>query len=96
MNAENLRGDDCSDRETVENVDESFPDLDVASSFAFVVESVHCRATDSESAAQQGVRQRAKKGRLTPSNVCTFVVSSKEEEVFGILDLVAEEEKDSF
>lgn len=52
MNAENLRGDDCSDRETVENVDESFPNLDVAPSFALVIESIHCRVTDSKSAAQ--------------------------------------------
>ncbi len=72
MNAEDLGGDNGRDGQCVEDVDESLPDLDVDSSFAFVVESINAR------------------------DIGTLVIATKQEEVFGILDLVAEQKQDGF
>lgn len=52
MNAEDLGGDNSCYGEAVEHVDERFPDFNVAAPFAFVVESIDCRAVS-------GMRVRA-------------------------------------
>lgn len=49
MHAEDLRRNNCSNREAIEHVDKRLPHLDVTPSFAFVIESVYykhsvCRA----------------------------------------------------
>ena len=107
MDAEDFGGDDGGDGEAVEDVDECFPDFDVASSFAFVVESVHCnhrasqyfatgtRRRSSRSKARKRVEKKEVKGKTvrTSSDVGAFVIPSKKEEVFGVFDLVAQEEE---
>ena len=40
MDAEDFPGDDGGDRETIEDVDEGFPDFDRCAAFTFVVEAV--------------------------------------------------------
>ena len=70
MHSEDLLVDDGCDWEAVEAVCEGLPQLDVVSSFAFIVESVN---TIDRSA---------------------FVVSTKDEEILWIFDLVCQEQAD--
>lgn len=41
MNAKYFGGNDSGNGEAVENVNESFPCLDVTSSFTFIVKAIH-------------------------------------------------------
>ena len=41
MDAEDFGGYYCGDGETVEDVDEGFPDFDGCAAFAFIVESIN-------------------------------------------------------
>lgn len=70
MHSEDLLIDDGSDRQAVEAVCESFPELDVVSSLAFVVEAI------------DSIDRRA------------FVVSTKDEEILRVLDLVRQQQAD--
>ena len=66
MHGENLLINDCGDWQTVEAVGECLPQLDVVSTFAFIVKAIN---TIDRSA---------------------FVISSKDEKVLWILDLVCQ------
>lgn len=84
MDAKDLAGHDRRNRESVEHVDEGLPGFDVGAPFAFIVEAVdwlhrksaRCHAMSFTAA-------------LTPCNVCTFMVSSQQEEILRVFDLVA-------
>lgn len=86
MHTKDLRGDDGGDRKGVKDVDEGLPDLDVAASLAFIVETVHaCDVRALVVTAQQeevlGVPQ--------------LVAKQKEQSLKGLLatiDVVTEEE----
>ena len=41
MNAEDLASNDCSNRKTIEGIDERFPDFDIAPPLALIVEAVN-------------------------------------------------------
>lgn len=71
MHAQDLFVNNSGNRETVETISESLPQLDVVASLALIVESI-----DSIDGG-------------------TFVVSSQEEEVLRILDLVSQEQANS-
>ena len=70
MHGEDLLINDGGNRETVEAVGESLPELDVVSALALIVETVDT--------VDRG----------------TLVVSTQNEEVLGVLDLVRKEEAD--
>ena len=70
VNAEDLASNNSSDRETVECIHESLPDLDIAPALALIVETVD------------------------PGNVGAFVVAAEQEEVLGVLELVAHQKQD--
>ena len=72
MHGENLLVDDSGDRKTIEAIGECFPQLNIISAFAFIVEAVD--------AVDRGA----------------FVVTSQNEEVLGILDLVGQQETNCF
>jgi len=44
MDTKYLRGNDGSDRKTVENIDKGFPRFDVTPPFTFIVKTVDCNA----------------------------------------------------
>jgi len=70
MHREDLLVNDCGDWEAVEAVGKGLPELDVVSSFAFIVEAVD------------------------PIDRRAFVISSEDEEVFRVLDLVRQQQAD--
>ncbi len=70
MHGEDLLIDDGSNGQAVEAVGKCLPELDIVSTFAFVVESID--AVDG----------------------CAFMVSSEDEEIFGVLDLVGQKQTD--
>lgn len=70
MHSKDLLVNDGSNWQAVEAVRESLPELDVVSSFAFIVEAVD------------------------PVDGRAFVVSSKDEEIFRVLDLVRQKQAD--
>lgn len=90
MNTEYLGGNNGSDGKAVENVDKSLPRLDVTPSFTFIVEPVYCKIGQIQITSRKLVLLR------TSCNIRTLMVSSEEEEVFGILDFVTQQEKDGF
>lgn len=87
------------DGEAVEYVDKGLPDFDVTPPFTLVVESVHWGrgGRGAESARNRlSSHPQGRTGPLTSSNVGTLVITPKHEEVFGVLDLVAQQQEDRF
>lgn len=72
MHAQDFLVNNCGNRETVEAISESLPQLDVIASLALIVESI-----DSVDGS-------------------TLVVASEKEEVLRILNLVSQEQANSF
>jgi len=84
--AEDLRGNNSSNGKAVKDVYESLPCFNVTSSLALVVKAIDCGN------GQKYIRFRHK--LLTSCDIRTLVVPSQEEEILGVLDLVAKQEKD--
>ena len=91
VDTEDLASYKCRDRQTVKDVHKRLPHFDVTASLAFIVKSVYC-SRDEDSAQSSAVLQTL---LLTSCYVRTLVIAPKEEEVFGVFDLVAEQEQDS-
>lgn len=70
MHTEDLASDNSSNGQGVERINEKLPCLDVATTFALVVETINT------------------------SHIGALMVSSEEEEVLWVFDLIAEKEKD--
>ncbi len=68
MHAEDFLIDDCGNRQAVKAVGESFPQLDIVSSLALIIEPIYS------------------------VNGSALVVSSQQEEVFGVFHLVGQQE----
>ena len=70
MDAENFAGYYGGYGETIEYVDKCFPNFDARTTFTFIVEAIYLRLT-------------LYQDFITSCDVCTFVVSAEEEEIFG-------------
>ena len=86
VHAEDLARDDRGDGEGVEGVDEALPDLDVAPSFALVVEAIHARHVGALVIAAE---QKEVLGEL---ELVTEQQQDRLETLLASIDVVAEEE----
>ena len=88
MYTEDLRRNNSSNRQAIEDIDKRLPGLQVTPSFAFVVEAVDWTCQPKDQRRERGVRVR------TSRDISAFMVASEEEEILRIFDLVTKQEKD--